>query len=334
MRRTLHNGARYYVKSPEEVPAQLKSHVFPEARRSSEPGKRLYIIYLIGRNLGMAVIGSITPGQDTDGDKRPPFSGERSLSLRQLDVSRLELFDDLAKSFYELAFVDAGLLEREVQFERPALWPEDEGETPGTLRVGAFLLGGAQVFAGRARGHLADRLAHQGRVLQPPDLQEDRASADVGAPTFLPDVLGDVQQRHRLGDGDARFSYRVGDLLLRVAVTVGETRVALRFFEGMQVLSVEVLDQGDLDDLVLGNVELDAGHFGQSGLHRGSETSLTSDDAVAPVPDGPDQEGLEHSLGFDRPGEISQVADVSARLIGIGLDLVQGDPSSERCAES
>ena len=128
-----------------------------------------------------------------------------------------------------------------------------------------------------------DRGAHSRFVAEARDLEEHRSRFDVGAPTFGSKLVRDLEKRQRLRHRDARLSDGVGDLLLRVRVLGLERGVAFGLLEGMKILSVEVLDQGELDDLVFGHVELDARHLGQPGFDRGAQPALPRDDLEAAI---------------------------------------------------
>src|SRR6476661_225714 len=205
-----------------------------------------------------------------------------ALSLRELDLPGLELLDDVLQGVNELGLLDPRFRERKGELVRSALRLVDERETarPSGVRL-LFLLPGAEVVPGRTGRGALDRVPHLLRVLESGDLQEHRLRVDVGAPTFVPQLLRDVEERHRLGHRDPGLPDRVGDLLLGVAVALGETREAFGLLERVKVSAVEVLDQRDLEDLRFGDVELDAGDLGQPGLHGSAEASLPRDDPEA-----------------------------------------------------
>jgi hypothetical protein len=101
----------------------------------------------------------------------------------------------------------------------------------------------------------------------------------------------------------------------------------------MEVAAVEVLDQGDLHDFVVGHVEFDARHLGKPGLERRTEAALPCNDPEPPVGHRANEQRFEDALGLDGLLQLLEVAHAAARLLGIGLDLFDGDMASERGAE-
>src|SRR5262245_58506566 len=153
--------------------------------------------------------------------------------LLERDLAGLELAQNLAQRVDQLVALHARLLERDVDLERPVLRLEDEGERLRLRLPRALdLLLLAKIVARRSAHDLRERLFHLALVVEARDLEKHGARVDVGAPTFLAQPLRNLEQRHRLGDRDARLSDRRRDLLLRVAVRVGERRVAHRLPEG------------------------------------------------------------------------------------------------------
>ncbi len=119
-----------------------------------------------------------------------------------------------------------------------------------------------------------------------------------------------------------------------VAVQLDQGVQPVGFLENVEVLALEVLDQGDLHGLVFGDIELDAGQLLQADVLRGDEPALPGDD-LEPVAHGPDKDGLENALGADRIHELLDVPELAPRLMGIRVDLLDGDhpdPRTRACA--
>lgn len=93
-------------------------------------------------------------------------------------------------------------------------------------------------------------------------------------PSAVSRTRGDLKQRESLGDHRARLAHGGRHLLLRVAVALGKSPVAVRLLERGQVLALEVLDQGDLESFLLGGVHLDDGHLVETRLDRGAVPAL------------------------------------------------------------
>ncbi len=110
------------------------------------------------------------------------------------------------------------------------------------------------------------------------ELQEGRFGLDAELERALADLRRQDQEAEALGDRAARAADRLGDLLLGVAVQRPERLVALGLFEGVEVLALEVLDQGDLERLVGGDLELDRRDLEQPGLQCGAVAPFSGND--------------------------------------------------------
>ena len=104
-----------------------------------------------------------------------------------------------------------------------------------------------------------------------------------------------------------------------------------RLFEGADVLALEVLDEGDLDHLVVGDVADDGRHLRELQPDRGLVAPLAGHD-LEPAPPLPHDQGLEDALLRDGRHELGEVAHDLPGLVGIGVDLVDGDHAAEGSA--
>src|SRR5262249_35370743 len=136
-----------------------------------------YIIYLIGHWNTRQPACSASPGASL---------------LSHFDLTAFELADHLLEGIDELALFDAGLSEGEVQAEGAAPRLVDEGELSRAPVRARFLA--AKVVSGGTVCDRPDRFLHFVGVLQAGDLQKHAARVDVGAPTFLPQPLGDFEK--------------------------------------------------------------------------------------------------------------------------------------------
>ena len=93
--------------------------------------------------------------------------------------------------------------------------------------------------------------------------------------------LRQPQQPHVVGDRRAILADGVGDLLLRQVEFVGEPAIGQRFLDRIQILALDVLDQRDGQQPVLGNVADDDRHLEEAGALRRAPAALAGDDLVA-----------------------------------------------------
>ncbi len=68
------------------------------------------------------------------------------------------------------------------------------------------------------------------------------------------------------------------DLLVGVRVLLDEGAEALTLLERREVLALQVLDEGHLQSLLVGDRDLDARNLGQAGLGARVEAPLASDE--------------------------------------------------------
>ena len=73
----------------------------------------------------------------------------------------------------------------------------------------------------------------------------------------------------------------VGDLFLRQVKLVGQPAVRVRFFDRVEVLALDVLDQRDRQQPVVWNVADDDRDLEQAGALRGAPAPFARDDLVA-----------------------------------------------------
>ena len=71
------------------------------------------------------------------------------------------------------------------------------------------------------------------------------------------------------------------------------------------------------------------GQLLQADVLRGDEPPLAGDD-LEPVAQGPDEDGLEDALGPDRIHELLDVSELAPGLVGVRVDLLDGDHPDPR----
>ncbi len=132
----------------------------------------------------------------------------------------------------------------------------------------------------------------------------------------------------------ARLVDELAERLLGVAVIGDELAIAFRFLDRVEVLALDVLEQGDLERLGIGKIAHDHRHFVESRLLGRAPAPLAGDDLVA-MAVRPDQDRLEHAARLDRGGELVErlLVEMAARLVEMRLDAGhrhQLDPAARR----
>ena len=134
-----------------------------------------------------------------------------------------------------------------------------------------------------------------------------------------------LQQPEGIGDDRPAFGNTPGNLLLGQAEFLHQPLIGPGLLHGIQVLSLQVLNQGKLHDLLIIIFPDYDRHFLQSGLHAGPPSALARDDLIISFP-FLDHDRLDQSVLADRICQFLQGILVKglSGLAAIGLDL--GDP--------
>ena len=98
-----------------------------------------------------------------------------------------------------------------------------------------------------------------------------------------------------------------------------------RFFDGVEILALDVLNQRYGNRGLVGHVLDDAGHHLEPGQLGRAPAPLTCDDLEAILPDGAYHYRLNHALRPYRVGQVFQriLGHVLARLVFAGLQPLQ-----------
>jgi hypothetical protein len=140
--------------------------------------------------------------------------------------------------------------------------------------------------------------------------------------------LGQVEQAQQVAGGAARAAHGLRGLLVREPELVHQALQALRLFQRVEVLALDVLDQRHHGGGLVGHLAHQHRHLVQPGQARGAEAALAGDDFVARAgaggrAHGPHQDRLHHALALDALGQLVERALVHARarLVLAGLQL-------------
>ena len=153
------------------------------------------------------------------------------------------------------------------------------------------------------------------------------ALADLGAGEAVADGGGQAQQSQGVGDGAAALADARRDARLALAAGGQQPRVGAGLFQGAQVLALHVLDQGRREQLVAGQARDDDGHLAQPRQPGRPPAALAGDQREAAPGAGGDEQRLQDADRAHAGGQFLQRGrvDAAARLLGVGVDLVDGD---------
>jgi hypothetical protein len=107
-------------------------------------------------------------------------------------------------------------------------------------------------------------------------------------------------------------------------VLVHHLSQGLGLFDRLEVLALEVFDQGDLVRVASGEHARD---FFESGDLGGAQAAFAGHEVDGAVLAPPDDNGLEHAFVFDGLGELEEafLVEVSPGLEGVGAYFGDGD---------
>jgi hypothetical protein len=136
-----------------------------------------------------------------------------------------------------------------------------------------------------------------------------------------------LQQTHEVGHRGAILAGAHRDLLL------GHVELAREPFEGagllhrVQVGALQILDDGDLHRLLVGNLAQNCRDHLLAGQLRGPPAPLAGDQLEAAIGLRADKNRLHHAIGDDRRGQLGQLLLIhhGAGLKGVAVDLVDGN---------
>ena len=104
----------------------------------------------------------------------------------------------------------------------------------------------------------------------------------------------------------------IAERIVRQAEIMQQALVALGLFDRIQVLTLQVLDQGQHRGITVGGFAQDGGNFGQAGQDCCAETTFAGDDLVSAycLRVGADGDRLQYALHANRLGQALQLVIV------------------------
>ena len=137
----------------------------------------------------------------------------------------------------------------------------------------------------------------------------------------------ELQEAQRVGDVRAAAADLLREHLLRQLEILHEEGVGLCLLDDVEVLTLDVLDQGDLTDLGIVIFSHKCRYFFKSCFASGAQAALTRDELIALLRQAPDDQGLQDAVLADGLAEILErrLVEILARLIAVGPDLIGRD---------
>ena len=201
-------------------------------------------------------------------------------------------------------------------------------------RGGGRAAGGARDLLGVAHRELLahDAVAQVPAPLGVRDLKQGLRVARREAlllDVFL-ELARQLEQAQVVRDRRAIEAHAPADLVLGPAA-VDQRPEGVRELDRVQVAALHVLDQRELEAVAIVDVGDHGGDRGETGRARGAPASLADEQLVA-VADAAHHDGLQHTVLFDRIREARERAlvEAPARLLGIGIDAIDGDLARRR----
>ena len=133
-----------------------------------------------------------------------------------------------------------------------------------------------------------------------------------------------LQQPHAIGHGRATLADFLRDVFLAQAKFLGEAGEGVRFFDRVEVFALEILDERELEDILVGSFADDDRRFHEPNLLRSTPAAFTGDELVG-IPALPGNERLDDAVLLDGSDELLEmfVAENGTRLERRRYDLGQ-----------
>ena len=144
------------------------------------------------------------------------------------------------------------------------------------------------------------------------------AHEQVTGDELVLDLFGEFQEAQGIGDVRAAAADLLGEHLLREL-----EGVRLCLFDDVEVLALDVLDQGNLADLCVVIFSHKCRYFFKPRFAGSPQAALTGDELVALPRQAPDDQRLQDAVLANGLAEILErlFIEALARLIAVGLDL-------------
>lgn len=141
------------------------------------------------------------------------------------------------------------------------------------------------------------------------------------------DLFGQGEEAEVVGDAGAAFAEAGGEPIGDGVEKAQVVAVRDGAVDGIEVVALQVFDEGGLGGVGLGERTDDGGDGGECGESCRAESAFTGDELELAVVEGADEDGLEDAVGFDGIGQLGQAGFVEdgAWLAWVGGDVVEPD---------
>ena len=141
------------------------------------------------------------------------------------------------------------------------------------------------------------------------------------------DLGGQLQQTHIVGHRRTALAHALRDFLLRHATGLCQVLVGQCYFDGVQVLTLDILHQCQLHHaLIVGRANIGRDSR-ETGNLRCAPTTFTGDDLVVVLADLAQGDRCNDTHGLDTCCQFlhGRLVKLTTRLVGVGLNLVDGN---------
>src|SRR5262249_37910732 len=139
--------------------------------------------------------------------------------------------------------------------------------------------------------------------------------------------LGKLEQADEIGNARTVFAGASCNLLLGKSEFPAESFKSASLLHRVQVFALQVLDDGDLHRLLVGDLADGSGYGGSSGPLRGEPASLSRHEMESPIGRGTQDNRLNYTARAYGIGQLFEgfFVDAAACLVRVGIDQIERD---------
>ena len=140
------------------------------------------------------------------------------------------------------------------------------------------------------------------------------------------DLDWQTEEAERIGNTAPALAHLLGDRFLLQAEFIDQAQIGFRLFDRIEIVALDVFDDGELELLLFGRIPYDDRDGLESDPLGRLETPLAGNELIA-LAFATDDERLQDPVFFDRQGKLLElgIIEVEARLVRIGDDFSNRD---------